>query len=812
MSIADDARQRSARPAAAWLSVCGCTLLMVAAIIVVAGQWETIPPLARFAGLVAAASAVFAIADHFRRRMPITARVTAHFAACLAAPVGVAGAATLHQTWPVCILAGGAACLVAAEVQAVRWRAARLLWVAAAATALGLAGLAVLVHVPVGVLVGAAAVGLLAIGHQRRALGLAALAGLSPVLTALAEFRIGDGTITRIGASGAALIWAAPVTGALAATVFAIVAHRRRSLELVGMSIGSAGIGIAVGLGSAQASVVTWSCVPAVLLMMVEVVTASPVDSIWQRVAARIARLLTIPVAAAGTLAVMMTVVADATGGRHRWTAPLAMTAVAAIVSCARRYRDRTAVDDITSAGALGWLIATSVGAGAPALVTATVATLGLIAVDLERRLTLRLTALLAALCTIGFVLDASVRGGNAWWESAGRLIVVGLAAVSALRFALRSDDDGSSRTVLLVTIIAGVLAGHAVSGHHGIAQALAFAALGTGLTRVRPPFAVRAVALSTVVALIELDTHLLQDWRATIAIAAAGLVGLAASRNEAWISHLGAAELVLAATMAGAVAGVGAPTIVGVLLVLGVAATGAAFVTPRFTQVDTVGLAATLLAVVVSCTGVPAQLVSLAFVAISAQIVTYGVARRNRPMTLTGSWYMAASIVSLWWTTGFNDSVLDVLHRHDATGFDLVVLLVGAGLLTGGAMLRRASKPSSWLAYGPGLALLGTWLLATSANRHPDWATIGALSLGIGATATGGLRRLAGPIVLGTVITGSAVVIATSTQLSSLPPWAWLVAGGSLLLTIAFVIEKVVTGDDAEGVSILHAVRDRFE
>jgi len=180
--------------------------------------------------------------------------------------------------------------------------------------------------------------------------------------------------------------------------------------------------------------------------------------------------------------------------------------------------------------------------------------------------------------------------------------------------------------------------------------------------------------------------------------------------------------------------------------------------------------------------------------------------------MTLTGSWYMAASIVSLWWTTGFNDSVLDVLHRHDATGFDLVVLLVGAGLLTGGAMLRRASKPSSWLAYGPGLALLGTWLLATSANRHPDWATIGALSLGIGATATGGLRRLAGPIVLGTVITGSAVAIATSTQLSSLPPWAWLVAGGSLLLTIAFVIEKVVTGDDAEGVSILHAVRDRFE
>jgi len=268
----------------------------------------------------------------------------------------------------------------------------------------------------------------------------------------------------------------------------------------------------------------------------------------------------------------------------------------------------------------------------------------------------------------------------------------------------------------------------------------------------------------------------------------------------------------VIAATMAAAVAGAGASTIVGALLVLGVTATGAAFVSARFTPVDTLGMAAMLTAAVVGFSGVAPQLISLIYIVIAAQVVAYGAARRDRALTLAGGFWLIAATGSLWWTTGFNDRVLDVLHRHDANGRDLVILLVGLGLLAGGAVHRRFGNVNTWLAYGPGLGLLGTWLLVTSGHDHPDWATIGALSVGIAATAVGGLRRLAAPLVLGTVITASAVAIATSGQLSSLPPWAWLVAGGSLLLAIAFVIEKVVSGDDGEGVSLLHAVRDRFE
>jgi len=416
------------------------------------------------------------------------------------------------------------------------------------------------------------------------------------------------------------------------------------------------------------------------------------------------------------------------------------------------------------------------------------------------------------ALGAAGFVVQASIEGGETWWQSASCLLVVAIAAVATLRFVLRSDAAGCSPTVLIVTAVSGLLAGQAVSTHRGIVQSLAIAALGIALTTVRPRFAARAVLLSSAATVIELDAQLLHEWRTAIALAVAGVVALVAGRRTARFSHLGAIELVVAATMAAAVAGVAASTIVGVLLVLGVTATGSAFTTPRFTLLDTVGLATTLLAAIVSCTGVPAQLISLTFVAMSAQIVTYGAARRSRPLTLAGGWWLLASTSSLWWTTGFNDQVLAVLHRHDASGRDLVIMLVGIGLLAGGAVHRRTAKVTTWLAYGPGLGLLGTWLLGTSAHNHPQWATIGALRVGIAATAVGGMRRLAAPIVMGTAITASAVVIATSTQLSALPPWAWLVAGGTLLLAIAFVIEKVVSGEDADGASLLHAVRDRFE
>ena len=85
----------------------GASLLLVASIIVVAGNWESIDPEVRFAGLVASLVAIFFAAEAGRRRLPSTSRALATLAAALTAPVGVAAAATLGQPWPVCTLVGG---------------------------------------------------------------------------------------------------------------------------------------------------------------------------------------------------------------------------------------------------------------------------------------------------------------------------------------------------------------------------------------------------------------------------------------------------------------------------------------------------------------------------------------------------------------------------------------------------------------------------------------------------------------------------------------------------------------------------------
>ena len=181
---ADRDRPRISRlSAAGWLAATGASLLLVASIIVVAGNWESIDPVVRFSGLVAALLGVYFAAEAGRRRFPTTSTSLATLAACLTAPVGVAAAATLGQPWSVCTLVGGVAALVATEVQSRRWNVAPLK--AATVVAFGLAAVG---------LVGAdrrsrcrssvrPAPSLASLlGSTRRTLTLAVAVGVSPLL------------------------------------------------------------------------------------------------------------------------------------------------------------------------------------------------------------------------------------------------------------------------------------------------------------------------------------------------------------------------------------------------------------------------------------------------------------------------------------------------------------------------------------------------------------------------------------------------------------------------------------------------------
>ena len=136
--------EATAKPIAAWLAATGGALVLVAAIVVVAGNWQDISPAFKFAGLVAVTVGLGLAAERARFVVPATARAVAHLAAALTAPVGIAAAAVTGATWPVCVLTGGALAAVVCEVQARRWRAPLLDGAAVIAIGLGIVGLAAL--------------------------------------------------------------------------------------------------------------------------------------------------------------------------------------------------------------------------------------------------------------------------------------------------------------------------------------------------------------------------------------------------------------------------------------------------------------------------------------------------------------------------------------------------------------------------------------------------------------------------------------------------------------------------------------------
>jgi hypothetical protein len=251
-------RAASARPAAGWLAIVGSVLILVAAAVVAVGNWQSLSAPVRLAGLVTGGLAVAWLADRNRRSLPVTATVVAHLAAALAAPIGVVGASTFEQRWPICLIVGGVLALIAGELQSGRWNRTSLLYVSASAATMALAGLSAVVSVPIGVLVATSAVGALVVDRRAQARLLAVCGGLAPLMELSAQAKVGPGTISRLGATGEMLSWAAPVAGLLAGGVLVWLARRDRSrVEALG-GAAVVGFGVIVGGGVANLSSTAW--------------------------------------------------------------------------------------------------------------------------------------------------------------------------------------------------------------------------------------------------------------------------------------------------------------------------------------------------------------------------------------------------------------------------------------------------------------------------------------------------------------------------------------------------------------------------
>jgi hypothetical protein len=780
--------------AVAWLATAGATLLLAASVIVVAGNWQAIEPEIRFAGLVASLVAVYFAAEAARRRLPSTARALATLAAALTAPVGVAAAATISQPWPVCTLVGGVLALVATVLQSRRWHLPVL--DAATVFAFGLAavGASALTDVPVIVLGALGSVVALAVGATRRSVALAVAVGLSPLVVGMAAVGFGPGTLVRLGMTAPVLAWAAPLSCTVAAAVIAVIAHRRANAPLAAVSMATFATGLSTWVVAGEpSSVLVWS-IPSLVLLATEAVAAVRGESIWRQLARRAAPVVAVPVGLVA-LVLPLAAVADVALGvaaDPTEAVPAALAAcglLATAVGSARRDRGEGWVA-VALVGAVGAALASGVFAGLPPLIAAAAAFAAWGAVSAVTPW--RTWDLTTAVITTWIALVALYDEQGPTW---GRLALVATTAVALVVAvsAVRRNDEGARLLVAAsaYAFVGGALVEATIDRTTApMAGSLVFAALVAFGVTLRPDRSVLPLAAVSLVGL-SLVADRPAEWP-TVALTA--LVGLAFAGSSRRLfdgrTHVAAAVLVVAAGLALATAGIDAGTAAVAGVLAGVALTGIAVVDERARQAATAGLTATVLAAHASTFASPV-FASLAVMAVGGQAALVGGRWKGARGAVPGAAISAIGLASIWWTTGSNEWMIEAIAPYGATGVDVVVGVVAVALLAFGAAVRRRASVSNWLAYGPGLALAGTWLLATQLEPGTDWATFGALGLGVVSLGVGGWRRLGAPLVAGSLMVGGTLVLSAGPRLAAAPTWMWIAGGGVGLLVIAALVER---------------------
>lgn len=768
-------------------------MLLAASVIVVAGNWQSIDPIVRFSGLVAALFAVYFSAETGRRHYPSTSTALATLAACLTAPVGIAAAATLEQPWPICVLVGGIGALVATEVQARRWEVPALQAATVVAFGLAAVGLSALTSIPAPLVGAVGAVAALLLGADRRSVALGVAVGVAPWLVALSDHGIGAGTLEVLGVTGSNVPWSAPASCALAALAISVVAHRRQNLPLAQTALVVLGSGVVSGLVGADAGPALWWSLPAIVLLAAEAVAAGRISAVWSDLARRIASPVGVTVGwcALATPYVAMLARLDTTAtevAADRWYLPLGLTTIALIASTVGSGRQHPTMT-VVAASAAG--VAALAMAGLPLWLVAAGIALGWVAITLATPWA-HWDAATAACASwiVGIALIVDGPQSNGWLAT---VIVAGVGVVVACSVVVRNDEG-------FRTVIAAAATGVAVSL---IAERIIFTITAPG-----------DVATVTFLALITLGVTLRPD-RSLLPLVAGGTIALRTIGDDAitWYDVLVAALFALA--LAGsvrnlrsvrahaaaiAVAGTGALALIAsgvdagtttiAAALAGVALTGLATVDRRLVIAQSAGIAASVFAVFASGEANPV-FASIAFAVLGAQLAFAGALSKSELAALPGVSLAVVATSSLWWTTGTNDWIIDAVAPYGADGTDLALGATAVALLVAGVLLRRRASTSTWLAYSPGLAMAGTWLVATQLEPGTDWATFGALIVGVIAVAVGGFRRLGAPLVLGTALIVSTIAVSAGPRLASAPTWAWIATGGIGLLVVAALIER---------------------
>jgi hypothetical protein len=810
----------------------GAFLLVLAAAVFVAVRWDQIPDPAKLGTVTLLTGLCLVSGRALRDRLPATAGVLFHLGAFLL-PIDVAALAVDQGVdWRGVLLLEGLTGLVCFSLLARLEPTVPLRW------SIGLSGFVFSIGVAAvgadhlgrtgptpGVVLAALALGAVIAGRRRLATVWAAGAGLTPPATvlALAVLSGTDDPVGRLGAVGLAgtdLVLVPVLTGLVAALVLGVEAHRRRDVALVvlaGISLVSGTLASWAELApTATTSVVALSALVAAIELTALLLRH---DRFWAPVGrgtAVVAESLASPTVVAAVALILLLPLDLELDPSPSLAGAAALLGFAWLLADLRRRPDGHASPSALVLGA-GWLPATV--AAPVSLVAAAGLAGGPVAAALA------MTALAGLVLLSGRAGGPAVALALATWApitAAGRspwvavgcgTVGAGLCAMAARRHAGRAVDRPTEGDVAwlyaLGALVPAAGAGWSLALATDPAVGVTYAAAllwavgvvcepsirGRWTNDIGLP--ARLASLTTLLCAPEIGA-------ADTALLAGGLcVAAVVDAIRSDDPRLAYGLVVTGPTLVvSAAIGIGfGPAASGVALCVAATVAGglALLVADRWARpLLATGIVALVAGVALS--SIEPTTAGVAWIIAGGSVIAGGVVLRSVPVGALGGILVT---LGTWIEL---DHV--GIEATDAYAAPVAALLVGVGW----SVRRHRSTPvSSWAAFGPAIVLLGGAALLERIDGGSGWHGLVAGAVGVAAVAAGGARRLSGPLVLGTALVVAVAGYESLTLTRGIPTWAWLAAGGTVLLAAGIAMERHEIGPVETGRRLVDVIHDRY-
>ena len=805
------------RTGAVWVTGTGAFLLLAAAAVFTAVRWDQIPEAAKLGALALATGAFLITGRGLKTSLPATAGALFHLGAFLV-PIDVAAIGMrAHLDWAGLLLAEGLAATVTFAWAATTERSVVLRWSWAAAVVALAGGIGATTGVPAPLVLAVFAGAALVARQDTAAIGWGALAGVAPLLTFLDRLPVdGSGLFERLGLVGDQPRAVAVLTAGIAALALGIAGRRRGEvgLALLGALVAATGIAASwSGLHPDPGDTLVGLAVTFLVVQAAAFLTRD--DPFWTVPTDLVARLTQVP-ALIATAVLLVPIVAVTLIDQPDGRGALA-SVVLGLGWVAADLRGRTGRFTSTIGVAVAVVAAVALATGSPMLVAVTLSVTAAVAVTVpwgasrRPRPAAHLVAAAAAVAAPVIATDTSML--TAVLVGIAGSIIVTEAAVrrslveDASHPERLSDNEGWAWILAIVAMVPGALAMAAYAAATGeravglVAAALVATALAAQADRGRT--APASLPLGMVARIFAIAVLAFTDGLRPFELGLVAVMVTAVSVVDA--VRLRRPELALGASLAVPIAvaslchaaGLSLPT-AGVALTVSAAVLaglgaplGRRWVVPVATAVALSIGGGLLLASAVPSAFADALMVTGA-IGLAAAI------DRGR---LDGV-YLAGIIVTGGIWLRLADAAITATEPYLAPA---AVLLLVAGLRA------RSMGTSSWIAYGPIIAVLGGAALAERVSGGGGWHAVVAGSVGVASVAAGGYRKLAAPLFLGTGLLVTLAGYETLAITATLPTWTWLALGGSALLGAGVAMERHDLGPLESGKRLVDVVEERF-